>query len=97
MGDADLTSMTFGELTPFVEEFRKGAEFVMGSQHAGVLKRERCRGLHRYSHAADNLILNRNLPEQTYQTFIGRDARLTRAAMEKIDLKSESWEYVQRE
>src|SRR5476651_1554468 len=30
MGDADLT-YDFRELTPFVEKFREGAEFVMGS------------------------------------------------------------------
>src|SRR5204863_3444406 len=31
MGDADLT-YDFRELSPFVEAFRKGAEFVMGSR-----------------------------------------------------------------
>ena len=43
MGDADLT-YDFRELAPFVEAFRKGAEFVMGSrfprQHR---ERARCR------------------------------------------------------
>ena len=37
MGDADLT-YDFRELTPFVEEFRKGAEFVMGSRFRGSIE-----------------------------------------------------------
>src|ERR1043166_6922151 len=34
MGDADLT-YDFREIAPFIEEFRKGAEFVMGSRFRG--------------------------------------------------------------
>ena len=38
MGDADLT-YDFRELAPFVEEFRKGAEFVMGSRFRGSIEK----------------------------------------------------------
>ncbi len=41
MGDADLT-YDFREIAPFVEEFRKGAEFIMGSRFEAALKRTRC-------------------------------------------------------
>ena len=47
MGDADLT-YDFRELTPFVEEFRKGAEFVMGSRFRGSIEKGAMPGLHRY-------------------------------------------------
>ena len=47
MGDADLT-YDFRELAPFVEEFRKGAEFVMGSRFRGSIEKGAMPGLHRY-------------------------------------------------
>src|SRR5438067_6791719 len=47
MGDADLT-YDFRELTPFIEAFRKGAEFVMGSRFRGSIEKGAMPGLHRY-------------------------------------------------
>ena len=47
MGDADLT-YDFRELAPFVEAFRKGAEFVMGSRFRGSIERGAMPKLHRY-------------------------------------------------
>src|SRR3979411_21591 len=47
MGDADLT-YDFRELPPFVEAFRKGPEFVMGSRFRGSIEKGAMPGLHRY-------------------------------------------------
>ena len=38
MGDADLT-YDFREIAPFVEEFRKGAGFIMGSRFRGSIEK----------------------------------------------------------
>src|SRR5438094_979855 len=59
MGDADLT-YDFRELAPFVEEFRKGAEFVMGSRFRGRIEKGAMPRLHRYfGTPLTNWILNR--------------------------------------
>ena len=59
MGDADLT-YDFRELAPFVEEFRKGAEFVMGSRFRGSIEKGAMPRLHRYfGTPLTNWILNR--------------------------------------
>jgi glycosyltransferase involved in cell wall biosynthesis len=92
MGDADLT-YDFRELAPFVEEFRKGAEFVMGSRFRGSIEKGAMPGLHRYfGTPLTTWILNRIY--QSHYTDIHCGMRgLTRAALEKISLKSQSWEY----
>jgi len=92
MGDADLT-YDFRELAPFVEEFRKGAEFVMGSRFRGSIEKGAMPGLHRYfGTPLTTWILNRIY--QGHYTDIHCGMRgLTRTALEKIALKSQSWEY----
>jgi hypothetical protein len=92
MGDADLT-YDFRELAPFVEEFRKGAEFVMGSRFRGSIEKGAMPGLHRYfGTPLTTWILNRIYGSNYSDIHCGMRG-LTRAALEKIDLKSESWEY----
>jgi len=92
MGDADLT-YDFRELTPFVEEFRKGAEFVMGSRFRGSIEKGAMPGLHRYLGTPfTTWILNR-IYHSNYSDIHCGMRGLTRAALEKIDLKSQSWEY----
>jgi glycosyltransferase involved in cell wall biosynthesis len=92
MGDADLT-YDFRELTPFIEEFRKGAEFVMGSRFRGSIEKGAMPGLHRYFGTPfTTWILNR-IYRSNYSDIHCGMRGLTRAALEKIDLKSQSWEY----
>jgi glycosyltransferase involved in cell wall biosynthesis len=92
MGDADLT-YDFRELTPFVEEFRKGAEFVMGSRFRGSIEKGAMPGLHRYFGTPfTTWILNR-IYRSNYSDIHCGMRGLTRAALEKIDLKSQSWDY----
>src|SRR6266700_5409091 len=92
MGDADLT-YDFRELTPFVQEFRKGAEFVMGSRFRGSIEKGAMPGLHRYFGTPfTTWILNR-IYRSNYSDIHCGMRGLTRAALEGIDLKSQSWEY----
>jgi len=92
MGDADLT-YDFRELAPFVEEFRKGAEFVMGSRFRGSIEKGAMPGLHRYFGTPfTTWILNRIYGSAYSDIHCGMRG-LTRSTLEKIDLKSQSWEY----
>jgi hypothetical protein len=92
MGDADLT-YDFRELTPFVEAFRKGAEFVMGSRFRGSIEKGAMPALHRYfGTPLTTWILNRIYRSRYSDIHCGMRG-LTRSAMERIDLKSQSWEY----
>ena len=92
MGDADLT-YDFRELTPFVEAFRTGAEFVMGSRFRGSIEKGAMPGLHRYfGTPLTTWILNRIYGGHYSDIHCGMRG-LTRSALERIDLKSQSWEY----
>ena len=92
MGDADLT-YDFRELGPFVEAFRKGAEFVMGSRFRGSIEKGAMPGLHRYfGTPLTTWILNRIYGSRYSDIHCGMRG-LTRSALERIDLKSQSWEY----
>ncbi|HEX8897684.1 MAG TPA: glycosyltransferase family 2 protein [Chthoniobacterales bacterium] len=92
MGDADLT-YDFRELSPFVEAFRNGAEFVMGSRFRGSIEKGAMPGLHRYFGTPfTTWILNRIYGSRYSDIHCGMRG-LTRSAFERIDLKSQSWEY----
>jgi len=92
MGDADLT-YDFRELAPFVEQFKKGAEYVMGSRFAGSIEDGAMPGLHRYfGTPLTTWILNRIYHSRYTDIHCGMRG-LTREALAKIDLKSQSWEY----
>jgi glycosyltransferase involved in cell wall biosynthesis len=92
MGDADLT-YDFRELAPFVEEFRKGAEFVMGSRFRGTIEKGAMPRLHRYfGTPLTNWILNR-IYHSNYSDIHCGIRGVTLGALEKIDITSESWEY----
>lgn len=92
MGDADLT-YDFRELSPFVEAFRKGADFVMGSRFRGSIEKGAMPALHRYfGTPLTTWILNRIYGSRYSDIHCGMRG-LTRSALERIDLKSQSWEY----
>src|SRR3954467_2571528 len=92
MGDADLT-YDFRELGPFIEAFRKGAEFVMGSRFRGSIERGAMPGLHRYFGTPfTTWILNRIYGTHYSDIHCGMRG-VTREALMRIDLKSQSWEY----
>lgn len=92
MGDADLT-YDFRELAPFVEEFTKGSEFVMGSRFRGTIEEGAMPALHRYfGTPLTTWILNRIYHSHYSDIHCGMRG-LTRSALDTIQLKSQSWEY----
>jgi glycosyltransferase involved in cell wall biosynthesis len=92
MGDADLT-YDFREIAPFVEEFRKGAEFVMGSRFRGNIEKGAMPKLHRYfGTPLTNWILNR-IYRSNYSDIHCGIRGVTREALGKINITSEGWEY----
>jgi glycosyltransferase involved in cell wall biosynthesis len=92
MGDADLT-YDFRELAPFVAQFRAGAEYVMGSRFSGTIEDGAMPPLHRYFGTPfTTWILNRIYGSRYTDIHCGMRG-LTREALAKIDLKSQSWEY----
>jgi glycosyltransferase involved in cell wall biosynthesis len=92
MGDADLT-YDFRELLPFVEAFRGGAEYVMGSRFRGSIEKGAMPALHRYfGTPVTTWILNRIYRSKYSDIHCGMRG-LTREALDRIDLRSQSWEY----
>jgi hypothetical protein len=92
MGDADLT-YDFRELAPFVAEFRRGAEFVMGSRFRGSIEDGAMPPLHRYFGTPfTTWILNRIYSSHYSDIHCGMRG-LTKPALTKINLRSQGWEY----
>jgi hypothetical protein len=92
MGDADLT-YDFRELSPFVEAFRKGAEFVMGSRFRGSIEKGAMPGLHRYFGTPFTTWILNWIYGSHYSDIHCGMRGLTPSALQRIDLKSQSWEY----
>jgi glycosyltransferase involved in cell wall biosynthesis len=92
MGDADLT-YDFRRLAPFVAEFRKGAEFVMGSRFRGSIEAGAMPGLHRYFGTPLTTWLLNRIYHSRYSDIHCGMRGLTREALTKINLRSQSWEY----
>jgi glycosyltransferase involved in cell wall biosynthesis len=92
MGDCDCT-YDFRELAPFVEKFRGGAEFVMGSRFRGYIEPGSMPPLHRYlGTPVTTWILNVIFSSRFSDIHCGMRG-ITRAALERMDLRSQSWEY----
>ena len=92
MGDADCT-YDFRELEPFVEKFREGYEFVMGSRWRGSIEPGSMPFLHQYlGTPVTTWILNRLYGSRFSDIHCGMRG-ITRDALERMDLHSQSWEY----
>ena len=92
MGDCDCT-YDFRELAPFVEKFRGGAEFVMGSRFRGYIEPGSMPPLHRYlGTPVTTWILNVIFSSRFSDIHCGMRGIAT-AALERMDLRSQSWEY----
>ena len=92
MGDCDCT-YDFRELAPFVEKFRGGAEFVMGSRFRGYIEPGSMPPLHRYlGTPVTTWILNVIFGSRFSDIHCGMRG-ITKAALERMDLRSQSWEY----
>jgi glycosyltransferase involved in cell wall biosynthesis len=92
MGDADCT-YDFRELAPFVERMREGYEFVMGSRWKGYIEPGSMPWHHRYlGTPVTTWILNVVYSSDFSDIHCGMRG-ITREALERIDLQSQSWEY----
>jgi glycosyltransferase involved in cell wall biosynthesis len=92
MGDCDCT-YDFRELAPFVEKFSAGAEFVMGSRFRGYIEPGSMPFLHRYlGTPVTTWILNVIFSSHFSDIHCGMRG-LTRDALVRMDLRSQSWEY----
>ena len=92
MGDCDCT-YDFRELAPFVEKFRAGAEFVMGSRFRGYIEPGSMPPLHRYfGTPITTWILNVIFSSKFSDIHCGMRG-ISTAALERMNLRSQSWEY----
>jgi glycosyltransferase involved in cell wall biosynthesis len=92
MGDCDCT-YDFRRLAPFVDKFRGGAEFVMGSRFRGSIEPGSMPALHRYlGTPVTTWILNVIFGSRFSDIHCGMRG-ITREALARMDLRSQSWEY----
>jgi glycosyltransferase involved in cell wall biosynthesis len=92
MGDADCT-YDFRMLGNFVEKLRGGDDFAMGSRWLGTIEPGSMPGLHRYlGTPVTTWILNRLYGSHFTDIHCGMRG-ITRDALERMGLVSQSWEY----
>ena len=92
MGDADCT-YDFRHLEGFVREFRRGYEFIMGSRFKGSIEEGAMPGLHRhFGTPITTAILNALYSSKFSDIHCGMRG-ITKEALQRIDLESQSWEY----
>jgi glycosyltransferase involved in cell wall biosynthesis len=92
LGDADCT-YDFRLIKPHVEAYRAGAEFVMGSRFKGTIEPGAMPPLHRYFGTPfTTSILNLMFGSAFSDIHCGMRG-LTRAALVRMDLRSQGWEY----
>jgi glycosyltransferase involved in cell wall biosynthesis len=92
MGDADCT-YDFREIEEFVRQFRAGYEFVMGSRFKGSIEPGSMPALHRYfGTPLTTAILNVLYGTHFSDIHCGMRG-ISTAALRRIDLESQSWEY----
>ncbi len=92
MGDCDLT-YDFRELKSFVDRYREGYEFVMGSRWLGSIEPGAMPPLHQYFGTPVTTWIMNSIYRTRYTDIHCGMRGLTKAAFEKIDLRSQSWEY----
>lgn len=92
MGDADLT-YDFRNIAPFIEKFRSGYEFVMGSRFKGTIEKGAMPPLHQYfGTPLTTWILNRIYHSRFSDIHCGMRG-ISREALQRLRLQSQSWEY----
>ncbi len=92
MGDCDCT-YDFRELSPFVEKFREGNEFIMGSRFKGYIEPEAMPPLHRYfGTPLTTFILNVMFGSRFSDIHCGMRG-ISKDALIRMDLRSQGWEY----
>jgi glycosyltransferase involved in cell wall biosynthesis len=92
MGDADLT-YDFRDLAPWIERFKRGDEFIMGSRFKGKIEPDAMPKLHRYFGTPITTWLL-NLIYGTHFSDIHCGMRgVTLQAFQRMRMRSRSWQY----
>ena len=92
MGDADCT-YDFRQIDSFVDSFRGGYEYVMGSRFRGYIEPGSMPPLHQYfGTPLTTWILNVLYASRFSDIHCGMRG-ITRDALTRMDLQSQSWEY----
>ena len=92
MGDADCT-YDFRDLKSFIESFRSGYEYVMGSRFRGYIEPGSMPPLHRYFGTPVTTWLLNILYGSRFSDIHCGMRGITREALDQMDLQSQSWEY----
>ncbi|HEY8736476.1 MAG TPA: glycosyltransferase family 2 protein [Candidatus Dormibacteraeota bacterium] len=92
MGDCDCT-YDFRQLRPFIERFKDGYEFVMGSRWLGYIEPGSMPPLHRYlGTPVTTWILNVLYSSRFSDIHCGMRG-ISTDALRRMELESQSWEY----
>jgi glycosyltransferase involved in cell wall biosynthesis len=92
MGDADCT-YDFRIIKPYIDAYRAGAEFVMGSRFKGTIASGAMPGLHRYFGTPLTTFILNLMFGSTFSDIHCGMRGLTRDALTRMDLRSQGWEY----
>ena len=92
LGDADLT-YDFRKLEPFVDRFRDGYEYIMGSRFKGSIEKDAMPPLHRYfGNPLTTAVLNVLYGSSFSDIHCGMRG-VSKEALRRMDLQSQSWQY----
>jgi glycosyltransferase involved in cell wall biosynthesis len=92
MGDADCT-YDFRQLHAFVEKFREGSEFVMGSRFKGWIEDGAMPPLHRYFGTPLTTWILNSMYGTTFSDIHCGMRGITLDGLKRMGLASQSWEY----
>ena len=92
MGDADCT-YDFRNLAPFMQSFHEGQEYVMGSRFRGYIEPGSMPPLHQYFGTPITTWLLNFLYSSHFSDIHCGMRGITRDALSRMDLQSQSWEY----
>lgn len=92
MGDADCT-YDFRELDVFVEGFRQGNDFVMGSRWKGSIEKGAMPPLHQYMGTPITTWILNVLYSSHFSDIHCGMRGMTTEALKDMDLESQSWQY----
>jgi glycosyltransferase involved in cell wall biosynthesis len=92
MGDADCT-YDFRRLDDFVERFRAGYEFIMGSRFAGSIEEGAMPALHRYFGTPLTTMILNFVYRTDYSDIQCGMRGLTKDAWQRLRLTAQGWEY----
>jgi glycosyltransferase involved in cell wall biosynthesis len=92
LGDADCT-YDFREIAPFLEHFRNGFEFILGSRFKGSVEDGAMPKLHRYFGTPLTIYMLNVIYGTSFSDIHCGMRGVTLDALKRMNIKSQSWEY----